>query len=168
MPMCSSHVPRQSCYILPCFFLFDRSHELLKFVLIVMASSISTSSSLSSNYHTHHASGHASRINDIVNVLKLMHKDAKIKQIICSSRAEINLIWRNIHSLQVKFTFKYYNTQVPLKLEVLDLYVIYFFLSFLVLQSLEESNLGIRERHIIQCALDELKAIRSSEQMQIA
>uniref|UniRef100_A0A251K4A3 Uncharacterized protein n=1 Tax=Manihot esculenta TaxID=3983 RepID=A0A251K4A3_MANES len=134
VPMCSSHVPRQSCYILPCFFLFDRSHDLLKLVLIVMASSISTSSSLSSNYHTHHASGHASRINDIVNVLKLMHKDAKIKQIICSSRAEINLIWRNIHSLQ----------------------------------SLEESNLGIRERHIIQCALDELKAIRSSEQMQIA
>ncbi|XP_043815771.1 uncharacterized protein LOC110623015 isoform X3 [Manihot esculenta] len=125
VPMSSSHVPKQSCYILPCFFLFDRSHKLLKLVLNVMASSMSTSSSLSSNDHTHHASGRASRINDIVNVLRLMNRDAKIKQIICSSRAEIDLIWQNIHSLQ------------------------------------EENNLGIRERHMIQCALDELMTIRS-------
>ncbi|XP_020535669.1 testis-expressed protein 10 isoform X2 [Jatropha curcas] len=126
--MGSVHVLTRGYYILPCFFLFDRSPKLLNLVLDVMSSSITQSSSLSSSGHTRYTRSYSSRINAIVSILLLMHKDAKMQQIISSARAEIDLISENICSLQ----------------------------------SSEESNLDIGERHRIQRALDQLKALTTS------
>ncbi|XP_021639519.2 uncharacterized protein LOC110634708 isoform X3 [Hevea brasiliensis] len=84
-----AHVRAQMYYIVPCFFLFDRSRKLLHLVLNGMGSLITKSTT-----------GHSSRINDIVSVLMLMHRDAKMKQIISSSRAEIDHISQSIRLLQ--------------------------------------------------------------------
>ncbi|KAK3226997.1 hypothetical protein Dsin_006859 [Dipteronia sinensis] len=82
----------QTCcyYILPCFFLFDRSHKRLKFALIVMGSLIteSTASPLSQNY-IQYAMDRSNRINAMVSTLLLMHKDAKVQKIISLFKVEM-------------------------------------------------------------------------------
>eukprot|EP00257_Ricinus_communis_P023061 XP_015582954.1 uncharacterized protein LOC8275754 [Ricinus communis] len=94
-PLGEADESRQRYYILPCFFLFDRSHKLLRLVLNAMSSLITDSTPLSSGDH-----GHSSRITAVVSVLLLMHKDSKIEQLLSLLRAEVDLISQNICSVQ--------------------------------------------------------------------
>ncbi|KAK0587618.1 hypothetical protein LWI29_025899 [Acer saccharum] len=122
----SAHIQTCCYYFLPCFFLFDRCHKLLKLALDVMGSQIteSTTSPLSQNY-IQYAMDRSNRINAMVSTLVLMHKDAKVKKIISLFKVEMVHILQIVHSLQ----------------------------------SSEEANLNIEERHKIQCACDRLKII---------
>jgi pre-rRNA-processing protein IPI1 len=88
-------------YLIPCFFFFDRSHKLLDLVLKMMGSLITDSSSLL--FPPKYATDCSSRINAIVSVLLLMHKDVKVQQIISSLKAEVDHILRKILSFQVQF-----------------------------------------------------------------
>ncbi|KAJ6330565.1 hypothetical protein OIU76_009205 [Salix suchowensis] len=125
----SIHEQTRCYYLLPCFFLFDRSHKLLNLVLNVMGSSINGSSaSLLSGYHIRYAKGNSSRINATVSVLLWMQRDAKVQQILYSFKEEIDHISRSICSLQ----------------------------------SSEEINVPIEERHIIKHAIDRLRSLTSS------
>ncbi|KAF2289641.1 hypothetical protein GH714_037657 [Hevea brasiliensis] len=70
-------------YIVPCFYMFESSRKLLNLVLNGMGSMITES-----------------RINDIVSVLILMHKNDKMNRIISSSRAEFDHVSQSIRSLK--------------------------------------------------------------------
>ncbi|KAJ6406757.1 hypothetical protein OIU84_010299 [Salix udensis] len=97
----SIHEQTRCYYLLPCFYLFDRSHKLLNLVLNVMGSSINGSSaSLLSGYHIRYAKGNSSRINATVSVLLWMQRDAKVQQILYSFKEEIDHISRSMCSLQ--------------------------------------------------------------------
>ncbi|XP_058003372.1 uncharacterized protein LOC131179964, partial [Hevea brasiliensis] len=72
-------------YIVPCFYMFESSRKLLNLVLNGMGSMIIES-----------------RINDIVSVLMLMHKDDKMNRIISSSRAEFDHVSQSIRSLKLE------------------------------------------------------------------
>ncbi|XP_058003354.1 uncharacterized protein LOC110634711 isoform X3 [Hevea brasiliensis] len=72
-------------YIVPCFYMFESSRKLLNLVLNGMGSMITES-----------------RINDIVSVLMLMHKDDKMNRIISSSRAEFDHVSQSIRSLKLE------------------------------------------------------------------
>lgn len=92
-------VPRSTShyYLLPCYFLFYRSDKLLNLVLNRMGSSVTEKkSSLSSC-----VLDHSSWINPIVSVVLLMHKDVKIRRVLSSCKAEIQLILDNILVVQV-------------------------------------------------------------------
>ncbi|XVE75869.1 hypothetical protein DITRI_Ditri12bG0126200 [Diplodiscus trichospermus] len=97
-------------YLLPCFFLFDRSKELLKLVLNVIGSFLTDSSlSLASPTSTKYATDSLSRINATVSLLLLMYKDPKVQKIISLFRTEIGSILQSIASLQsskVKMTLE--------------------------------------------------------------
>ncbi|KAF9680808.1 hypothetical protein SADUNF_Sadunf06G0159900 [Salix dunnii] len=125
----SIHEQTWCYYLLPGFFLFDRSHKLLNLVLKVMGSSINGSSaSLLSGYHIRYAKGNSCRINATVSVLLWMQRDAKVQQILYSFKEEIDHISRSVCSLQ----------------------------------SSEEINVPIEERHIIKHAIDRLRSLTSS------
>ncbi|KAH9737956.1 Ipi1 N domain-containing protein [Citrus sinensis] len=97
---------QQTCcyYMLPCFFLFDRSPKLLKLVLNLMGSLITeSSSSPSSHSYTQYGNDNSNQINAVVSALLLMHKDTKVRKIISSFKEEVVHILQIIHSLQVKF-----------------------------------------------------------------
>ncbi|KAK3227006.1 hypothetical protein Dsin_006868 [Dipteronia sinensis] len=117
----------QTCcyYFLPCFFLFDRSHKLVKLVLMVMGSLITESTAPLSQNYIQYAMDRSNRINAMVSTLLLMHKDAKLQKIISLFKVETVHILQIIHSLQ----------------------------------SSENANMNIEERHKIQCACDRLKTI---------
>ncbi|XVF76107.1 hypothetical protein PTKIN_Ptkin13bG0239200 [Pterospermum kingtungense] len=88
-------------YLLPCFFLFDRSNKILKLVLNVIGSCLTDSSlSLPSHTYAKHASGSLSQINATVSLLRLMYKDVKVQKIISLFRTEIGSILQSIASLQ--------------------------------------------------------------------
>ncbi|XVE96298.1 hypothetical protein REPUB_Repub02eG0209100 [Reevesia pubescens] len=94
-------------YLLPCFFLFDRSNKLLKLVLNVIGLLLTNSSlSLAS---IKYANDSLSRINATVSLLLLMYKDVKVRKIISLFRSEIGSILQSIASLQsseVKMTLE--------------------------------------------------------------
>ncbi|KDO70605.1 hypothetical protein CISIN_1g002703mg [Citrus sinensis] len=94
---------QQTCcyYMLPCFFLFDRSPKLLKLVLNLMGSLITESSSSSSSHsYTQYGNDNSNQINAVVSALLLMHKDTKVRKIISSFKEEVVDILQIIHSLQ--------------------------------------------------------------------
>ncbi|XWS56064.1 hypothetical protein CRYUN_Cryun09bG0054800 [Craigia yunnanensis] len=97
-------------YLLPCFFLFDRSNKLLKLVLNVIGSFLTDSSlSLASHTSAKYATDSLSRINATVSLLLLMYKDVKVQKIISLFRTEIGSILQSIASLQsseVKMTLE--------------------------------------------------------------
>ncbi len=96
-------IPTRRYYLLPCFFLFDRSHELLNLTLKTMGSLITeSSSSLCSPNSIQYAMDCSSRISAIVSVLVFMHMDVKFRKIISSYKAEIDHILQKILSLQVQ------------------------------------------------------------------
>lgn len=97
----NASIPTLRYYLIPCFFFFDRSHKLLDLVLKMMGSLITDSSS--SLFSPKYATDCSSRINAIVSVLVLMHKDVKVQQIISSLKSEIDHILRKILSFQVQF-----------------------------------------------------------------
>ncbi|XP_059428250.1 uncharacterized protein LOC132162022 isoform X2 [Corylus avellana] len=91
-------IPTLRYYLIPCFFFFDRSRKLLDLVLKMMGSLITDSSS--SLFPPKYATDCSSRINAIVSVLILMHKDVKVQQIISSLKPEIDHILQKILSFQ--------------------------------------------------------------------
>ncbi|XP_008241050.1 PREDICTED: uncharacterized protein LOC103339529 isoform X2 [Prunus mume] len=88
-------------YLTPCFVLFDKSHELLNVVLKTLRSWI-TKSSLAclTPDQTRYTTEISSRVDAVVSLLQLMHKDDKIWQIISSFKAEIDCILESIIVLQ--------------------------------------------------------------------
>lgn len=90
-----------SYYLVPCFFLFDKSHKLLSLVLKSLGSWINKSLSLLPRNHTLCETDISSRVDAIVSVLLLLHKDDKIWQIISSFKAEIDCILQSVSSIQV-------------------------------------------------------------------
>lgn len=97
-----THQQTYCYYMLPCFFLFDRSPKLLKLVLNLMGSLITESSSSSSSHsYPQYAYDNSNRINAVVSALILMHKDTKVQKIINSFKEEVVHILQIIHSMQV-------------------------------------------------------------------
>ncbi|XP_065870962.1 uncharacterized protein [Euphorbia lathyris] len=90
---------QQRYYVLPCFFLFERSLNLLNLVLKVMGSLIVDGDSLSSG-NDNRSTGQLRRLNAIVSALLMMYSDSKMKQCLSSSRTELDLISQRICSLQ--------------------------------------------------------------------
>ncbi|XP_057506266.1 uncharacterized protein LOC130789508 isoform X3 [Actinidia eriantha] len=119
-------VVKSAChyYLLPCYFLFYRNNKLLNLLLNMMASLVTEKRSSLSSF----ASDHSSRISAILSVVLLMHKDVKIRKILSSCKAEVDLILQNI----------------------------------LAVQSSEEINMVIEERHKINAAVDQLKTVAST------
>lgn len=88
-------------YFIPSFLLFDRCHKLMSLVLKSMRSAI-TESSLSpiSDKFTQHTRNFLSRVNAVTSVLLLMHKEAKLKQIMSLFKDDIDNIIQQVLSLQ--------------------------------------------------------------------
>ncbi|XP_048431795.1 uncharacterized protein LOC103966758 [Pyrus x bretschneideri] len=96
-------ISSSSCryYLIPCFVLFDKSHELLNLVLNTLGSWITESSLLHvTGDLTHYATDISSMVDAVVFLLQLMHIDDKICQIISSFKAEIDYIMEGIRLLQ--------------------------------------------------------------------
>lgn len=97
-------------YLLPCFFLFDRSNKVLKLVLDLIGSFLTDSNlSLPSDTSTRYATDNLSRINATISLLLLMYKDIKVQKIISLFRTEVSSILQSIASLQsseVKMTLE--------------------------------------------------------------
>ncbi|XP_040361345.1 uncharacterized protein LOC112203486 [Rosa chinensis] len=87
-------------YLVPCFFLFVKSHRLLGLVSKMLGSWINESLSILPCDHTHYETDISSRVEAIVSVLLLLHKDDKIWQIMSSFKAEIDCILQSIVSIQ--------------------------------------------------------------------
>jgi len=89
-------------YLLPCFFLFDRCHKLMGYVLKTMGSAITESSlSLENGNGTQHMGNCLTRVNTVASVLVLMHKDAKLQQIMSEFKEDIDSIIQKVRFLQV-------------------------------------------------------------------
>ncbi|XP_057973862.1 uncharacterized protein LOC131161857 isoform X2 [Malania oleifera] len=84
-------------YLVPCFFLFDRSHQLLKLVLDNMVSVIAENSLSTIG---HYKTDNSIRINAIVSVLLWMFKDVKLQWTLSSCKVEIDRILQKILSVQ--------------------------------------------------------------------
>lgn len=88
-------------YLLPCFFLFDRCHKLMGYVLKTMGSAITESSlSLENGNGTQHMGNCLTRVNTVASVLVLMHKDAKLQQIMSEFKEDIDSIIQKVRFLQ--------------------------------------------------------------------
>lgn len=88
-------------YLLPCFFLFDRSNMLLNQILKVMESFIRGNvSSLLPHEKGALGKDHSSRILSIVSVLVLMHGDIKMQKLLLSCKTEIRNILESMHALE--------------------------------------------------------------------
>ncbi|XP_012574851.1 uncharacterized protein [Cicer arietinum] len=88
-------------YLLPCFFLFDRCHKLMGYVLKTMGSAITESSlSLKTDNGTQHMGNCLTRVNAVASVLVLMHKDAKLQHIMSEFKEDIDNIVQKVLSLQ--------------------------------------------------------------------
>ncbi|KAK7407066.1 hypothetical protein VNO78_08706 [Psophocarpus tetragonolobus] len=91
----------QHYYLLPCFFMFDRCHKLMSLVLKRMGSAITESSfSPISDKCTQHTWNSLIRVNAVTSVLLLMHKDAKLQQIMSLFNEDIDNIIQKVLSLQ--------------------------------------------------------------------
>ncbi|KAL8094953.1 hypothetical protein AgCh_036461 [Apium graveolens] len=94
---------RTRYYLLPCMFIFSRSHKLLKLVLKMMGSLVNEKgSSGSTEQWTQYTTGYSRRIDAIVSVLLLIFADIKIKKILLLCKAEIEQILENILQLQLR------------------------------------------------------------------
>uniref|UniRef100_A0A1J3DZ73 Testis-expressed sequence 10 protein-like protein n=1 Tax=Noccaea caerulescens TaxID=107243 RepID=A0A1J3DZ73_NOCCA len=99
----SSYLYMQTClyYLVPCYFLFDRSSKLTEEVLKRMQSIVSENTkALESVQDRESGRNSLNLIQHIVSVVLLMHNDVKLRKIISSSKAEIDLILQNVVSFQ--------------------------------------------------------------------
>ncbi|XP_039026289.1 uncharacterized protein LOC120159822 [Hibiscus syriacus] len=120
-------------YLLPCFFMFDRSYKLLKLVLDVIGSFLTDNNfSLPSDASTRYAADSLSRINATISLLLLMYEDIKVHKIVSLFKEEISSILQSLASLQIWF--------------LLD----------------SEVKMTIEERHRFQCSFEQLKAVTST------
>ncbi|OAO92925.1 hypothetical protein AXX17_AT5G26970 [Arabidopsis thaliana] len=98
-----SYLYMQTClyYLLPCYFLFDRSSKLTEQVLKRMRSMVSENvKALESVQDRESGRDSLNLIQCIVSVILLMHNDVKVRKIISSSKSEIDLILQNVYTLQ--------------------------------------------------------------------
>ncbi|CAN1234390.1 Testis-expressed protein 10 [Linum perenne] len=96
----AEYVEASRYYLVPCFFLFDRSHRILDLILTTMVSLIQEHiTSVSPNDDA--GSRVSSKIESIVGVLLLMHREAKIWRLVCSSKDDLAHISRSVQSLLV-------------------------------------------------------------------
>ncbi|GAB4849228.1 hypothetical protein Ancab_004039 [Ancistrocladus abbreviatus] len=88
-------------YLLPCFFLFDRSVKLLKLVLDMLESlTLDWDPTPFSHYDTRIASDHLRRIRATVAVLLMISKNTKVQRLLSSCQLEMNRVLQGILSLQ--------------------------------------------------------------------
>ncbi|XP_049371203.1 uncharacterized protein LOC125836149 isoform X1 [Solanum verrucosum] len=88
-------------YLLPCFFLFDRSNMLLNQILEVMESFIrGNASSLLPHQKGALAKDHSSRILSVVSVLLLVLRDIKMQKLLLSCKTAIRNILESMHTLE--------------------------------------------------------------------
>ncbi|KAL1196940.1 hypothetical protein V5N11_024740 [Cardamine amara subsp. amara] len=103
----NSYLYIQTClyYLVPCYFLFDRSSKLTEQVLKRMRSMvIENTKALESVQDKESGRTSLNLIQCIVSVILLMHNDAKVRKIILSSKSEIDLILQNVITLQSRST----------------------------------------------------------------
>ncbi|EOA19939.1 hypothetical protein CARUB_v10000191mg [Capsella rubella] len=99
----NSYLYIQTClyYLLPCYFLFERSSKLTEQVLKRMQSMVSENTkALESVQDRESGRNSLNLIQCIVSVILLMHNDVKVRKIILLSKSEIDLILQNVISLQ--------------------------------------------------------------------
>ncbi|ESQ40559.1 hypothetical protein EUTSA_v10012647mg [Eutrema salsugineum] len=99
----NSYQYNQTClyYLVPCYFLFDRSSKLTEQVLKRMQSMVSENTqALESVQDKESGQNSLKLIHCIVSVILLMHNDVKVRKIILSSKSELDLILQNVVSLQ--------------------------------------------------------------------
>ncbi|KAF8096474.1 hypothetical protein N665_0307s0005 [Sinapis alba] len=97
------HLYIQTClyYLVPCYFLFERSSKLTEEVLKRMQSIVSeNTNALESGQDRESDRKSLDLIQCIVSVVLLMHNDVKVRKIISSSKPEIDLILQYVISLQ--------------------------------------------------------------------
>lgn len=100
----SFHTNTCHYYLLPCFFLFTRSEKFLKLTLAMMGSLVTENDpSHFSPSCILNATDHANRIRAMVEILTLMHKDAKVQRSLSSCKSEIDHIFQNMLLLKVPF-----------------------------------------------------------------
>jgi len=103
----NSYLYIQTClyYLVPCYFLFNRSSKLTEQVLIRMRSMISENTkALESVQDRESGRNSLNMIQCIISVILLMHNDVKVRKIISSFKPEIDLILQNVITLQVSFS----------------------------------------------------------------
>lgn len=166
-------------YLVPCFFLFVKSHKLLGIVLKMLGSWINESSSILPCDHTHYETDISSRVEVIVSVLLLLHNDEKIGQIMSSFKAEIDCILQSIISIQVLSFHPWHNLHawiILFKCDVLKFMymldtkmmgpnseLLSWYLKYLFVQSSEEISMTLQEKHKVKCAHDRLKNATSAQ-----
>ncbi|CAN8267881.1 unnamed protein product [Cochlearia groenlandica] len=101
----NSYLYIQTChyYLLPCFFLFDRSSKLAKQVMVRIRSMVGENTrALESDQDREMCRNSLGLIQCIVSVILVMHNDAKVRKIISStSKSEIDLILEDVIALQI-------------------------------------------------------------------
>ncbi|CAN7141703.1 unnamed protein product [Brassica rapa subsp. narinosa] len=93
----------QTClyYLIPCYFMFERSSKLTEEVLKRMQSIVSENTkALESDQDRESGRNSLNLIQCVVSVVLLMHNDVKVRKIISSSKSEIDLILQDVISLQ--------------------------------------------------------------------
>ncbi|XP_013684189.1 uncharacterized protein BNAC09G49190D isoform X1 [Brassica napus] len=93
----------QTClyYLIPCYFVFERSSKLTEEVLKRMQSIVSENTkALESVQDRESGRNSLNLIQCVVSVVLLMHNDVKVRKIISSSKSEIDLILQDVISLQ--------------------------------------------------------------------
>ncbi|KAJ0266271.1 Ipi1_N domain-containing protein [Hirschfeldia incana] len=99
----NSSLYNQTClyYLVPCYFLFERSSKLTEEVLKRMQSTVSENTkALESDQDRESGRNSLDLIQSVVSVVLLMHNDVKVRKIISSSKSEIDLILQSVISLQ--------------------------------------------------------------------
>ena len=97
----------QTClyYLIPCYFMFERSSKLTEEVLKRMQSIVSENTkALESVQDRESGRNSLNLIQCVVSVVLLMHNDVKVRKIISSSKSEIDLILQDVISLQVRIS----------------------------------------------------------------
>ncbi|KAI5658924.1 hypothetical protein M9H77_27717 [Catharanthus roseus] len=90
-----------SCYyLLPCFFLFDRSSNLLYLFLNSLKSLIAEEVPLLSPHHTQTKINHSNGICTILYLLLLLLEDIKMKRVLLSHKTQIESITQEVAKLQ--------------------------------------------------------------------
>lgn len=107
-----------SCYyLLPCFFLFSYSSELLYLVLNSLKIVIAEEVSLLSPHHTHSTSNHLKSTYTVLSLLLLMHEDMKMKRILLSQQTHIKSIIEEVIKFQVSLVRYLLRGQISFLLE---------------------------------------------------
>ncbi|KAL9811648.1 putative testis-expressed protein 10/pre-rRNA-processing protein Ipi1 [Arabidopsis thaliana] len=152
-----SYLYMQTClyYLLPCYFLFDRSSKLTEQVLKRMRSMVSENvKALESVQDRESGRDSLNLIQCIVSVILLMHNDVKVRKIISSSKSEIDLILQNVYTLQVSFSTLLTLSQTA-KPRADEFYLVN-------VQSSRSTSLTVEGKHMMKIAAERLSIASNS------